>query len=117
VVLYSSNNPEAIANASSALKKKAPKVSVQSVTGGTGTLMKRIQAEAANPGADLFWSGGFGTLGTAAPIRLKFAAIPGPFGLGGMGGKGGFGKGGGMPGRPGIGRAKLHTHHTGETVM
>ena len=35
---------------------------VQSVTGGTGTLLKRIQAESANPGGDIFWSGGFGTL-------------------------------------------------------
>jgi iron(III) transport system substrate-binding protein len=62
VVLYSSNNPEAIANAGAALKKKAPKAVVQSVTGGTGTLLKRIQAESANPGGDIFWSGGFGTL-------------------------------------------------------
>jgi iron(III) transport system substrate-binding protein len=62
VVLYSSNNPEAIANASAMLKKKNTKASVQQVTGGTGTLMKRIQAEAANPGGDIFWSGGVGTL-------------------------------------------------------
>ena len=74
VVLYSSNNPEAIANASSALKKKAPKVSVQSVTGGTGTLMKRIQAEAANPGADLFWSGGFGTLAAFQGVMEPYAS-------------------------------------------
>jgi iron(III) transport system substrate-binding protein len=62
VVLYSSNNPEAIANASSLLKKKNSKANVQQVTGGTGTLMKRIQAESANPGGDIFWSGGVGTL-------------------------------------------------------
>jgi iron(III) transport system substrate-binding protein len=62
VVLYSSNNPEAIANAASALKKRSPNARVQQVTGGTGTLMKRMQAEAANPGGDIFWSGGFGTL-------------------------------------------------------
>ncbi len=62
VVLYSSNNPEAIANAGAALKKQHAKASVQSVTGGTGTLLKRIQAESANPGGDIFWSGGFGTL-------------------------------------------------------
>jgi iron(III) transport system substrate-binding protein len=62
VVLYSSNNPEAIANAISVLKKKNSKASVQQVTGGTGTLMKRIQAESANPGSDIFWSGGVGTL-------------------------------------------------------
>ena len=61
-------------HASSALKKKAPKVSVQSVTGGTGTLMKRIQAEAANPGADLFWSGGFGTLAAFQGVMEPYAS-------------------------------------------
>ena len=62
VVLYSSNNPEAMANAAMLLKKKNAKANVQQVTGGTGTLMKRIQAESANPGGDIFWSGGVGTL-------------------------------------------------------
>lgn len=62
VVLYSSNNPEAIGNAVAAAKKKVPNLNVKQVTGGTGTLMKRMQAEAANPGGDLFWSGGVGTL-------------------------------------------------------
>jgi iron(III) transport system substrate-binding protein len=62
VVLYSSNNPEAIGNAVAAARKKLPNLQVKQVTGGTGTLMKRIQAEAANPGGDIFWSGGVGTL-------------------------------------------------------
>jgi iron(III) transport system substrate-binding protein len=70
VTLYSSNNPEAIGNATAALKKKAPGLQVKSVTGGTGTLMKRMQAEAANPGADIFWSGGVGTL-TAFPALME----------------------------------------------
>ena len=62
VVLYSSNNPEAIGNAVAAAKKKHPGLTIKQVTGGTGTLMKRIQAEAANPGGDILWSGGVGTL-------------------------------------------------------
>lgn len=62
VVLYSSNNLEAIGNAIAATKKVHPGLTVKQVTGGTGTLMKRIQAESANPGGDLFWSGGVGTL-------------------------------------------------------
>src|SRR5690606_27415294 len=44
--------------------QKTPGLDVQTVTGGTGTMMKRIEAEAANPRGDLFWSGGFGTLGS-----------------------------------------------------
>lgn len=63
VVLYSSNNTETIETALGAVKKKNPSLNVQPVTGGTGTLMKRIEAEAQNPRGDLFWSGGFGTLG------------------------------------------------------
>jgi iron(III) transport system substrate-binding protein len=74
VVLYSSNNPEAIANAVSILKKKNPKAGVQQVTGGTGTLMKRIQAEAANPGADIFWSGGVGTLSAFSSLMEPYTS-------------------------------------------
>ena len=64
VVLYSSNNPETIQAAVDVVKQKTPGLDVQTVTGGTGTMMKRIEAEAANPRGDLFWSGGFGTLGS-----------------------------------------------------
>ena len=63
VVLYSSNNTETIETALNVVKKKLPTLKVQQVTGGTGALMKRIQAEAKNPQGDIFWSGGFGTLG------------------------------------------------------
>lgn len=74
VVLYSSNNPEAIANASALLKKKNGKANVQSVTGGTGTLMKRIQAESANPGGDIFWSGGVGTLAAFTQLMEPYVS-------------------------------------------
>lgn len=63
VVLYSSNNTETIETALNVLKKTSPGLNVQQVTGGTGSLMKRIQAEAKNPRGDVLWSGGFGTLG------------------------------------------------------
>ena len=63
VVLYSSNNTETIETALNAVKQQHPSLNVQQVTGGTGSLMKRIQAEAKNPRGDVLWSGGFGTLG------------------------------------------------------
>ena len=63
VVLYSSNNTETIETALDVVKKTVPNLKVQQVTGGTGSLMKRIQAEAKNPRGDVLWSGGFGTLG------------------------------------------------------
>lgn len=62
VVLYSSNNTEIIASAVAAARKKMPSLQVKSVGGGTGSLMTRIKAEAANPAGDIFWSGGVGTL-------------------------------------------------------
>jgi iron(III) transport system substrate-binding protein len=84
VVLYSSNNTETIEAAVNVAKKKAPSLNVQQVTGGTGTLMKRIQAESKNPRGDILWSGGFGTLGVykdyMEPYRSPdLAAIPEEF--------------------------------------
>ncbi|MDP9914573.1 iron(III) transport system substrate-binding protein [Variovorax boronicumulans] len=84
VVLYSSNNTETVETALAVVKKKAPGLTVQQVTGGTGTLMKRIQAEAKNPRGDVLWSGGFGTLGAykdqMAPYKSPdLAAVPAAF--------------------------------------
>ena len=81
VVLYSSNNTETIETALDVVKKTAPNLKVQQVTGGTGSLMKRIQAEAKNPRGDVLWSGGFGTLGAYRDLLEPYkspdlAAIP-----------------------------------------
>lgn len=76
VVLYSSNNTETIETALNAVKKQAPSLNVQQVTGGTGSLMKRIQAESKNPRGDVLWSGGFGTLG-AYKDQLEAYKAPG----------------------------------------
>lgn len=65
-VLYTSNNTEAVRTALGVVGRQHPNLKVEQVTGGTGVLMKRIEAEAANPGGDVFWSGGFGTLGAYA---------------------------------------------------
>jgi iron(III) transport system substrate-binding protein len=74
VVLYSSNNTETIETALTVVKKKAPSLNVQQVTGGTGSLMKRIQAEAKNPRGDVLWSGGFGTLGAYKDLLEPYKA-------------------------------------------
>jgi iron(III) transport system substrate-binding protein len=84
VVLYSSNNTETIETALNVVKKKTPGLTVQQVTGGTGAMMKRIQAEAQNPRGDIFWSGGFGTLGAYKSLLEPYkspdlAAIPAEF--------------------------------------
>ena len=84
VVLYSSNNTETIEAAINVARKKVPSLNVQQVTGGTGALMKRIQAEAGNPRGDILWSGGFGTLGAYKEYMQPYkpadiAAIPEEF--------------------------------------
>lgn len=63
VVLYSSNKQEVIDLAVRLFKEKHPDISVSVVRAGSGALMKRISAEKDNPLGDVFWSGGFGTLG------------------------------------------------------
>ena len=84
VVLYSSNNTETIETALNVVKQKLPSLNIQQVTGGTGSLMKRIQAESKNPRGDVLWSGGFGTLGAyrdqlEAYKSPDLAAIPAEF--------------------------------------
>lgn len=83
-VLYSSNNTETIETALNVVKKKSPSLNVQQVTGGTGSLMKRIQAESKNPRGDVLWSGGFGTMGAYKDLLEPYkspdlAAIPAEF--------------------------------------
>jgi iron(III) transport system substrate-binding protein len=63
VVLYTSNNTETIDTALNLIREKMPTLDVRQVEGGTGILMKRIQAESRNPRGDILWSGGFAALG------------------------------------------------------
>lgn len=84
VVLYSSNNTETIETALNVVKQKTGSLNVQQVTGGTGSLMKRIQAEAKNPRGDVLWSGGFGTMGAYKDLLEPYkspdlAVIPAEF--------------------------------------
>ena len=37
-------------------KEKQPNLKISTITGGSGQLLRRIEAEAAKPQADLFWS-------------------------------------------------------------
>ncbi|HLU79738.1 MAG TPA: extracellular solute-binding protein [Burkholderiaceae bacterium] len=61
-VVYTSNNVQVIDVALDIAKDKARDLTVQRVTSGTGALMKRIEAEAANPLGDVVWGAGFGTM-------------------------------------------------------
>ncbi|MHC6154776.1 extracellular solute-binding protein [Bradyrhizobium elkanii] len=90
VVLYTSNNTEVVQIALNEVLRQAPGLNIRQVTGGTGVLMKRIEAEAANPAGDVFWSGGFGTLGAYVQFFDRYvspeaksipSALLGPDGL------------------------------------
>jgi iron(III) transport system substrate-binding protein len=54
---------EAINTVVDEFNKKYPGIKIAPVRGSTGAMMQRIKAEAANPRADIFWSGGFPALG------------------------------------------------------
>ncbi len=75
VTFYSSANSESIETVVKGFRQKNPDVNVAVVRAGTGSLMQRIKAEAANPRADVFWSGGLGTL---AAYRDNFAPYESP---------------------------------------
>lgn len=63
VVLYSSNDVQTVSTVVDQFEKQNPDVKVAVVRAGTGALMQRIKAEAANPLGDIFWSGGLSTIG------------------------------------------------------
>lgn len=74
-VVYTSNNVQTIDTALDIARKIAPDLNVQRVTSGTGALMKRIEAESANPLGDVVWGGGFGTM---AAFRHNFESYDSP---------------------------------------
>src|SRR5690606_606575 len=74
-VVYTSNNVQTIDTAMDIARKQASDLSIQKVTSGTGALMKRIEAEAANPLGDVVWGAGFGTM---AAFKQNFQPYASP---------------------------------------
>jgi iron(III) transport system substrate-binding protein len=71
VVIYTSNNAEAVQTVTDIARKQLPQVKIGTVTAGSATLLKRIEAEAAAPQADVFWSSSPNTLGA---FKAHYAA-------------------------------------------
>jgi iron(III) transport system substrate-binding protein len=69
-VLYASNNSAAVDALLKVVGDAAPDLEVEVVRGATGALLKRIEAEAAAPKADLFWSAGFPTLAAYGQVVI-----------------------------------------------
>lgn len=77
ISLYTSNNAEAVQTVIDIAKKRLPQVKIGAVTGGSATLLKRIEAEAAAPKADVFWSSSPNVLGG---FKSSFAPYESPEG-------------------------------------
>jgi iron(III) transport system substrate-binding protein len=63
VTIYTSNSQQAVQAITDEAQRALPGMKFNFVTGGSGQLLKRMEAEAAKPGADLFWSSSANTLG------------------------------------------------------
>jgi iron(III) transport system substrate-binding protein len=81
VVIYTSNNQQAFEAVVETAAKRLPGVKLSAITGGSGQLLRRLEAEAAKPQGDIFWSSSANTLGAfkalLEPYRSpELSAIP-----------------------------------------
>ncbi len=81
VVVYTSNNAQAFDAVTEVARKRMPGVKLSAITGGSGQLLRRLEAEAAKPQGDVFWSSSANTLGAFKPLfqpyrSTEMAAIP-----------------------------------------
>jgi len=81
VVIYTSNNQQAFDAVVETAKKRLPGLKLSAITGGSGQLLRRLEAEAAKPQGDIFWSSSANTLGAFKslyePYRSpELAAVP-----------------------------------------
>ena len=81
VVIYTSNNAQAFEAVTEVARKRMPGVKFSAITGGSGQLLRRLEAEAAKPQGDVFWSSSANTLGAFKPLfepyrSPELAAIP-----------------------------------------
>jgi iron(III) transport system substrate-binding protein len=63
VVVYTSNNQQAVQAITDVARKALPNVKFNFITGGSGVLLKRMETEASSAQADIFWSSSANTLG------------------------------------------------------
>lgn len=67
-VVYTSNNQQSVQSITDVGRRRLPNVRFNFVTGGSGVLLRRMEAEAARPQADIFWSSSANTLGAFRPL-------------------------------------------------
>jgi len=74
VTIYTSNNQQSVQAVQDEARKGVPGVKLNFITGGSGQLLRRMEAEAAKPGADIFWSSSANTLGAFKPLYEPYAS-------------------------------------------
>ena len=67
-IIYTSNSAQAVDAVTDAARKSMPNLKISTVTGGSGQLLRRIEAEVAKPQGDVFWSSSANTLGAFKPL-------------------------------------------------
>ncbi len=74
VTIYTSNNQQAVQAITDEARRALPGLKLNFITGGSGQLLRRMEAEAAKPSADIFWSSSANTLGAFKQLYEPYAS-------------------------------------------
>jgi iron(III) transport system substrate-binding protein len=74
VTIYTSNNQQAVQAITDEARGKLGNLKLNFITGGSGQLLRRMEAEAARPQADIFWSSSANTLGAFKALYEPYAS-------------------------------------------
>ncbi len=74
VTIYTSNNQQAVQAINDEARGKLGNLKLNFITGGSGQLLRRMEAEAARPQADIFWSSSANTLGAFKALYEPYAS-------------------------------------------
>lgn len=72
VVLYTTLNSQSVSTATDIARKKLPQFRLSAVTGGSGQLLKRMEAESSKPQGDVFWT-------SSANLMERYTSLFEPF--------------------------------------
>ncbi len=74
VTIYTSNNQQAVQAITDEARGKLGSMKLNFITGGSGQLLRRMEAEAGRPQADIFWSSSANTLGAFKALYEPYAS-------------------------------------------
>ena len=74
-IIYTSNSAQSVDAVLEVARKTKPNLKISTVTGGSGQLLRRIEAEVAKPQGDVFWSSSANTLGAFKPLFEPYKVV------------------------------------------